>query len=152
MAARTIYEFRDRLAAYLKENDEVLMNLFDNLVSNFIEEAGISTKIQRMDSTMIKANIKHLSRIQLLHKITVNFIGLLSPHQQKKIHKNTMSIFEPQNFKEFSFSKNRNIIFDCDVAAVYAVESLIILISLYLPILLILLFNMIYLYLNASGT
>ena len=101
LGERTIYEFRDRIAAYLKENENVLIDLFDNFVNNFIEEAGISTKIQRMDSSMVKANIKHLSRIQLVHKIAVNFIDVLPTHKQKKIHKNILNLFKDENFKEF---------------------------------------------------
>jgi len=101
LGERTIYDFRDNIAAFLKENDDVLIELFDNLVENFIDEAGISTNIQRMDSTMIKTNIKHLSRIQLVHKIAVNFIEILPTHKKKQIHKNILRIFKPKNFKKF---------------------------------------------------
>ncbi len=101
LGERTIYEFRDRIAVYLKENDNVLIDLFDTFLEEFIEKAGISTKIQRMDSSMVKANIKHLSRIQLVHKIAVNFIEVLPSHKQKKIHKNILKLFKKENFKDF---------------------------------------------------
>jgi hypothetical protein len=46
-----------------------------------------------MDSTLVTANIKHLSRIQLLHKITVNFIESLSEEKRIQIDKNTLQLF-----------------------------------------------------------
>lgn len=101
LGERTLYDFRDNIAAFLKENDNVLIELFDNLVENFIDKAGISTNVQRMDSTMIKANIKHLSRIQLVHKIAVNFIEILPTHKKKQVHKNILKLFKPKNFKGF---------------------------------------------------
>jgi hypothetical protein len=45
-----------------------LDEIFDELLAEFLEVADLDTDIQRMDSTMVKANIKHLSRIQLMKK------------------------------------------------------------------------------------
>ena len=103
LCQRTIYEFRDRLAYHLKkEKNDLITELFTDLLNEFIEAAGISTTEQRMDSTMVRANIKQLSRIQLVYKVGVNLIESLPSEKRNKVHKNIIQLFtDEDNFRDY---------------------------------------------------
>lgn len=95
LGLRTLYDFRENLVDYMTETGEnPLDEIFDELLVNFIEAADLDTDIQRMDSTMVKANIKHLSRIQLMRKVFENFVRELSDSQKNRIHKNILQILD----------------------------------------------------------
>jgi hypothetical protein len=68
LAERTLYEFRERVYRHIleyPEQDEVIFQQFEILTKNFIEQAGIKTDDQRMDSTLISPNIKKAGRLSL---------------------------------------------------------------------------------------
>jgi len=101
LGLRTIYDFRENLVDYMAETGEnPLDEIFDELLAEFLEVADIDTDIQRMDSTMVKANIKHLSRIQLMRKVFENFVRELSDSQRNRIHKNILQILD-DSFSEY---------------------------------------------------
>ncbi|TDO89394.1 transposase-like protein DUF772 [Halanaerobium saccharolyticum] len=101
LGLRTIYDFRENLVDYMNETGEnPLDEIFDELLAEFIAAADLDTDIQRMDSTMVKANIKHLSRIQLMRKVFENFVRELSDSQKNRIHKNILQILD-DNFSEY---------------------------------------------------
>ena len=54
-----------------------------------------------MDSTMVKANIKHLSRIQLMRKVLDNLIKELPEDKRNKVHKNILKVLDDDNFRNF---------------------------------------------------
>lgn len=102
LGERTLYDFRERLLDYIKETGhDPLSEVFDELVANFIEVADLDTDIQRMDSTMVKANIKHLSRIQLMRKVLSNLVKELSEHKRNKIHKNILKVLDDDSFRSY---------------------------------------------------
>lgn len=102
LGERTLYDFRERLLDYIKETGhDPLAEVFDDLVANFIEVADLDTDIQRMDSTMVKANIKHLSRIQLMRKILDNLVKELPEHKRNQIHKNILKTLDDDSFRNY---------------------------------------------------
>lgn len=77
MAIRTIYYFRKRLVEHDQKNNsslvkEVLKDISLDLSNGF----GLELKIQRMDSSMVEANIKRLTRLNLFVKVIYNFLKL----------------------------------------------------------------------------
>ena len=75
---KTLYNFRSRLAKYDSENNVSLMNeVFKDGRDKIIEELGIKTGLQRVDSVMIAANIKKMSRLALFHKVLSNLVKCL---------------------------------------------------------------------------
>ena len=102
LGERTLYDFRERLLDYIKETGyDPLAEVFDDLVADFLELADLDTDIQRMDSTMVRANIKHLSRIQLMRKVLDNLVKELSEHKRNKIHKNILKVLDDDSFKSY---------------------------------------------------
>ncbi len=72
LAERTLYEFRERVYNYILEHpeeDDVIFKQFEILTQNFIDQAGIETNEQRMDSTLITPNIKKAGRLSLAHDV-----------------------------------------------------------------------------------
>lgn len=72
LAERTLYEFRERVYNYILEHpeeDDVIFKQFEILTQNFIDQAGIKTDEQRMDSTLITPNIKKAGRLSLAHDV-----------------------------------------------------------------------------------
>jgi hypothetical protein len=68
LCPRTIYDFRKRLYLYLIDNPEsgdLIFCQFIELTQNFIKMADLAVDKQRMDSTMISANIKNAGRLAL---------------------------------------------------------------------------------------
>jgi len=84
---RTIYQFRARLLKFMskEENADLIKQLFNNLTDNFIDKANISTKIQRTDSSMIRANIKKLRRYELVVKVMSNIFKILTEEEKKSL-------------------------------------------------------------------
>jgi len=102
LGERTLYDFRERLLDYIKETGhDPLAEVFDELVATFIEVADIDTDIQRIDSTMVRANIKHLSRIQLMRKILDNLVKELPEHKRNQIHKNILKTLDDDSFRGY---------------------------------------------------
>ncbi|HML06231.1 MAG TPA: transposase [Methanobacterium sp.] len=68
LAPRTLYYFRERINKYVEINpqkEDLIYQAFLELTKKFVEEVKIKTKEQRMDSTLIKSNIKDSSRLAL---------------------------------------------------------------------------------------
>ena len=99
---RTVYEFRDRIVEHAKETGNNLMEeLFEELTDELIDIADLETEIQKMDSTMVDANIKHLSRIELMRRTLKNFVSDLNEQQKGKIHKNILAVLTEEKFQEY---------------------------------------------------
>lgn len=100
LAIRTLYYFRKAVLDYeQKTGINLIEEVFQELSSDFIEELGLSTKMQRMDSTLIDSNIKHMSRLELVIKVLQNFFRSLPEKEQKSLK---------QTFKDLSFYLKRS--------------------------------------------
>lgn len=68
----TMYEFRKRLYRYSIENPtsgDLIFKQFIELTKAFVKESNTVTDDQRMDSTMITANIKNAGRLALAYDV-----------------------------------------------------------------------------------
>jgi hypothetical protein len=64
---RTVYNFRQRLSQYQKEQGvDLLAQAFNNVTDEQLAAYGIRTEKQRMDSSQISSNIADTSRLQLV--------------------------------------------------------------------------------------
>src|SRR6056297_1603647 len=125
LGERTLYDFRERLLDYIKETGhDPLAEVFDDLVANFLEVADLDTDIQRMDSTMVKANIKHLSRIQLMRKVLDNLVKELPEYKSNKIHKNILKVLDDDNFRNFLNNFEKEEIRDSLLGKLYSLKLL----------------------------
>jgi len=72
---KTLTNFRRRLMKYEEETGQDLLHeVFADHRTYFQREFEIDASTQRMDSTFIEANIKQLSRVDLLAKVLHNFL------------------------------------------------------------------------------
>jgi len=72
---KTLTNFRRRLMEYEEETGQDLLHeVFEEHRTYFQGEFEIDASTQRMDSTFIEANIKQLSRVDLLAKVLHNFL------------------------------------------------------------------------------
>lgn len=75
ICAKTFTNFRRRLMEHEEETGQDLLHeVFQDHRSYLQDEFEIDGSTQRMDSTFIEANIKHLSRIDLIAKVIHNFL------------------------------------------------------------------------------
>jgi hypothetical protein len=124
LGLRTLYDFRENLVDYMTETGEnPLDEIFDELLADFIEVADLDTDILRMDSTMVKANIKHLSRIQLMRKVFENFVRKLSDSQKNRIHKNILQILD-DSFSSYLHNNKKQDILNNLVGKLNSVKQL----------------------------
>lgn len=68
LASSTLYEFRKKIYQYAKnhpEDGDLIFKQFIELTKAFAKESDVSVDEQRMDSTMISANIKNAGRLAL---------------------------------------------------------------------------------------
>ena len=75
-ARRTFYDFRARLYKYTLEHPkegDVISQLFETLLQNFIEVAQLDTDEQRMDSSQIMSNIKRAGRLVMPPLVKTQF-------------------------------------------------------------------------------
>ena len=99
---RTVYDFREKLVKHAKETgNNLLAEIFEELTDELMEIADLKTEIQKMDSTMVDANIKNLSRIELMRKTLDNFVSDLDQSQKKKIHKNILALLSEEKFRDY---------------------------------------------------
>jgi len=98
--------------------------VFDELLDNFLEVANLDSDIQRMDSTMVEADIKHLTRIQLMRKILDNFVKQLPENKQNKIHKNTLKVLDDKSFNAYLNNVDKEEILDSLIGKLNAVMNL----------------------------
>jgi len=75
ICAKTFTNFRRRLLEHEEETGQDLLHeVFQDHRSYLQDEFEIDASTQRMDSTFIEANIKQLSRIDLIAKVVHNFL------------------------------------------------------------------------------
>src|SRR5699024_9803729 len=75
ICAKTFTNFRRRLMKVEEETGrDLLHEVFNDHRSYVKEEFDIDASTQRMDSTFIEANIKQLSRIDLIAKVVYSFL------------------------------------------------------------------------------
>ena len=68
----TLYEFRRKVYKYAAENPDtgdLIFTQFIELTKEFIKESNVTVNEQRMDSTMISANIKNAGRLALAYDV-----------------------------------------------------------------------------------
>ncbi len=88
------------------------LKFFDELVANFIEVANLNTDIHRMDFTVVKANIKHLSHIQLMHRLLDNLVKELPEYKRNLIHKNILKTLDDNSFRNYLNNSDKEQIRD----------------------------------------
>lgn len=84
LAERTIYYNRKRLLEYeVKEGRNLLEEEFEGITDDALEQLGINTKTQRMDSSFVGSCIKQMSRLELVVKVLQNFYRDLGEEQSR---------------------------------------------------------------------
>lgn len=83
---RTFSRFRERLNNYDSEhNTDLLKEEMDELNEKFRDFLKIHTNLKRMDSFMIAANVKNMTRLELVHTVVANCIKLLNKTDESLI-------------------------------------------------------------------
>ena len=101
LAEKTLNNFRRRLLEYEKETGRNLMKeVFKDIRDELMEEFKIDGSLQRMDSTMIEANIKNLTRLDLFVRVLHNFLNDLPDEELETI---------PNKISKFKDDENLNL-------------------------------------------
>ena len=83
---RTFSRFRERLNNYDSEhNTDLLKEEMDELNEKFRDFLKIHTNLKRMDSFMIAANVKNMTRLELVYTVVANCIKLLNKTDESLI-------------------------------------------------------------------
>lgn len=78
LSDRTLSRFRERCTTYESETGiDLLKNCMNGLSSQIASFMGINPGLSRMDSLMVAANIKKLSRLELLYTCVANMVKCL---------------------------------------------------------------------------
>lgn len=81
LSDKTLSRFRKRCYAYeALHNVDLFHDCVADLSKKIAKMMGITPRIRRMDSMMIEANIRNLSRVELLYTCTAKFVNYL--HKQ----------------------------------------------------------------------
>lgn len=84
---RTIYYNRERLLEYeAMTGRNLLEEEFKSITDDALEQLGIDTKTQRMDSSFVGSFIKKMSRLEIAVKVLQNFYKELPEEEQKRWH------------------------------------------------------------------
>ena len=98
LSDRSLSRFRERCTTYeTLTNTDLIRNCMNSLASKMVEFIGLSSKMNRMDSMMIAANIKKLSRLELLYTCVANLVK----HMQKRqdiIPESMRHYYEPEDY------------------------------------------------------
>jgi len=80
---RTAYNFRQRLSQYMQEEGiNLLDKAFEQVTDEQIAAFGVKTGKQRMDSTLLASNIRHMGRLQLLVEVLQRTQRMLNEDEQ----------------------------------------------------------------------
>ena len=80
---RTLYNFRQKVAQYMQETGENLLErVFEQVTDEQIEALALKTGKLRMDSLQIGSNIRQMSRLQLLVEVVQRIWCMLSEVDQ----------------------------------------------------------------------
>lgn len=77
LAARTFYEFRDRVFKYTLEHPgeaDLIFKQFETLLDHFLGATNTGAKEQRTDSTFVTPNIRRAGRLSLAYDVLVQAI------------------------------------------------------------------------------
>jgi len=84
---RTIYYNWKRLLEYeAMTGRNLLEEEFNSITDDALEQLGIETKTQRMDSSFVGSFIKKMSRLEIAVKVLQNFYKELPEEEQKRWH------------------------------------------------------------------
>ena len=101
MSDRTLGRFRERCNAYEQETGiDLLHNTIESLASELATMMNIDRSLKRMDSMMVAANIRKLSRLELLY-VTVSNLAEEVYRRENKL---------PEELKHYMESGDRNLI------------------------------------------
>ena len=82
---RTIYYNRERLLKYeAATGRNLLEEEFNSITDDALEQLGVDTKTQRMDSSFIGSCIKKMSRLEIAVKVLQNFYKELPEEEQRR--------------------------------------------------------------------
>ncbi len=82
---RTIYYNRERLLEYeAMTGRNLLEEEFNSITDDALEQLGVDTKTQRMDSSFVGSFIKKMSRLEIAVKVLKNFYKELPEEEQKR--------------------------------------------------------------------
>jgi len=82
---RTIYHNRERLLAYeAMTGRNLLEEEFNSITDDALEQLGVDTKTQRMDSSFVGSFIKKMSRLEIAVKVLQNFHKELPEEEQRR--------------------------------------------------------------------
>lgn len=83
--SRTLYNFKNRLAAYEVETGvNLVAKVFADLTLEQLRELGVKTEIQRVDTVLINSNIRTHTRLSLLVEVLSRVHRVLSVEDQQK--------------------------------------------------------------------
>lgn len=82
---RTLYYNRERLLEYeAMTGRNLLEEEFNSITDDALEQLGVDTKTQRMDSSFVGSFIKKMSRLEIAVKVLQNFYKELPEEEQKR--------------------------------------------------------------------
>ncbi len=98
LSPRTLYYFRENLIKYDIEHDtSLLKEVLKDISLDLIGEFKLDLSLQRMDSSMIEANIKRLTRLNLFVKVIHNFLKVLQQHDLAALPQDLQSLLNQEN-------------------------------------------------------
>lgn len=101
---KTFTNFRRRLLEYEEETGrDLLQEVFDDHREYLMAEFDIDATTQRMDSTFIEANIRQLTRLDLLGTVVHNFLGELPEERLQAL---------PDGIQEFTDVENLELSYE----------------------------------------
>ena len=106
LAERTFYDFRNRIYRYTieyPELEDLTFGQFLNLTDNFLKAANLSSKVQRMDSTMFMPNIKKAGRLALAYDILIKAVEAI---MESELPEDLKVVLTP-NFKTETLYKTK---------------------------------------------
>ncbi len=110
IAIRTIYYFRERLVTYDNENNTSLIKeVLKDITLDLSNDFGIDLNIQRMDSSLIEANIKALTRLNLFARIIYNFLKILPKEELMVLPEELISLSSLENLDISYRLKNQEV-------------------------------------------
>jgi hypothetical protein len=102
----TMYEFRKKIYRYAVANPEkgdLIFEQFILLTKNFIKQSNVHENEQRMDSTMISANVKNAGRLALAYDVLEQALKVMP----SEILTKSMQEILDNNFKKRTLYKSK---------------------------------------------
>ena len=133
LSDKTLSRFRKRCYDYENlHNVDLYHDCVNDLSDKIAKIMKLNGRVRRMDSMMIAANIRKLSRLELVYTCIAKLVNYIDKHHPQKLPENLKHYTNAEDFNQRFYhhrdedndKKEQELLLDCEQLIVFAAQTL----------------------------